>query len=304
MFHVYAIDPHVLSSWERLRYFLDSLGHAQGRLLAEFPKTWKRLVYDCLRQRGTLTSRVELRLKNMDATVFVRRPQAAYDGTCSWLENALEEHAREPFHAIVANATEGIPNATEGTPAILDADAVDATWPLWRASAGLLVPRDSEEMASVAAPLLCLSTRMVWIDPYFWPEHHNKTDVLKRVLEATRLNADVEIHARLPEDFGYPWAKSRCEQLLPQHTPSDLKLRVRFRAERDCGKRLHNRYVLTDVGGIQFGDGLEKGSVGQDDRVSALEAATWKELLNQYCEAPSAFDDVGDPIMIHGTRAR
>ena len=43
MFHEYALEPAVLSSWERTRFFLDAFGPWKGRFLAEFPRKWKNL---------------------------------------------------------------------------------------------------------------------------------------------------------------------------------------------------------------------------------------------------------------------
>jgi hypothetical protein len=68
---------------------------------------------------------------------------------------------------------------------------------------------------------------------------------------------------------------------------------------------LHNRYLLTEIGGVQFGDSVEIGSVGETDRLSILEEKTRVALWNDYVEpATTSFDRIGAAIVIRGTRQR
>jgi hypothetical protein len=61
---------------------------------------------------------------------------------------------------------------------------------------------------------------------------------------------------------------------------------------------------LTDVGGVQFGDSIERGEAAHEDRVSILEERSRADLWAKYLGTPSAFDEAGPPLVILGRRAR
>jgi hypothetical protein len=73
---------------------------------------------------------------------------------------------------------------------------------------------------------------------------------------------------------------------LPRLLPVGRTITLKCWKERDGGPRIHNRYVLTDIAGVQFGDSLEVGKEGEEDRVSILEERSWERLLKDYVDAP------------------
>lgn len=302
MFREYAIEPAVFETWQTFRYLLDGLGPDQGRLVGTVPKQWLKRVRDAIirgPEREVHKASMIERLRRLHPSTVLSRECADFDGNLPWLTSAQREHAREPFHAIIAK---------DGGEAahILDPFTIDGTNPLWANAGGVLVARDAAAITEAIAPLLRVSRRLVWIDPYFRPNAAERLSVLNMVLTATRTNAAFEIHARLgaDRDPGYTWAASECARVLPGLTPRDLALAVRFRAQRTSGPRLHNRYLLTDVGGLQFGDSPEQGAAGEEDRVSRLEIDTWQALWAQYTTSPSPFDDAGPTVTVIGIRMR
>lgn len=48
--------------------------------------------------------------------------------------------------------------------------------------------------------------------------------------------------------------------------------------------KMHNRFILTDIGGVQFGHGLDARKEGQPDRdqVHRLPENVWAEIWAQY----------------------
>lgn len=57
---------------------------------------------------------------------------------------------------------------------------------------------------------------------------------------------------------------------------------------------MHDRYLLTDMGGVQFGDSIEGGEPGHEDRLSILDEPSRTQLWNQYLGNPLAFDEAGE----------
>ena len=60
--------------------------------------------------------------------------------------------------------------------------------------------------------------------------------------------------------------------------------------ERLGGQRLHNRYILTDVGGLIFGVGLDDGGAGEIDDVSLMDRSQYELRWSQHATESRAFD--------------
>ena len=70
------------------------------------------------------------------------------------------------------------------------------------------------------------------------------------------------------------------------------------------GARLHNRYLLTDIGGVQFGDEIEVGDPGHEDRVSILDEPSRVRLWDHHTGNPPAFDPAGESLEFVGVPRR
>ena len=73
-----------------------------------------------------------------------------WDDSRSWLENAENEHAKRPFHAIIATSNPGSVAFI-----LLDSD-IDETipTPLWQAPRSMVIQRQPANMASAIRNLL------------------------------------------------------------------------------------------------------------------------------------------------------
>jgi hypothetical protein len=288
MFYEYALDPLVLSSWERVRFFLDAFGPWKGRFLAEYPKRWKKIVYDGLNCRGVEKTRIEERLRRLDKRVFSSRQGSSFDSNKPWLDNALQEHHRESFQAIIAEST-------LGNPVVLDAGAIDDEDPLWRVDSGKLIARDPQLYTKALSLLLLASSHIVLIDPYFRADQDEKLKALVAFCNLLRSRTvTLEVHFS-DGACSYSYCMDAAARVLPKQLPKDFKVKLKCWREKLNGPRLHNRYLLTNIGGIKFGDGIEEGNPGQEDHLSILDEPSREALWNQYIGASPAFDAAGTP---------
>ena len=62
---------------------------------------------------------------------------------------------------------------------------------------------------------------------------------------------------------------------------------------------LHNRYILADIGGVQFGVGLDEGDQGTTDDITLLSADSYQRRVAEYSGPRHAFDLEGE-VSIEG----
>jgi hypothetical protein len=101
MLHEFAVDPETLSTWKNAKDLLDRFGVENGRIIAEYPKRWKRLVYKICEKsyRSVDLKRIEEKLTGK--LFSAGRP---FDTGLSWLENSETQHKEKPFHAIISKS--------------------------------------------------------------------------------------------------------------------------------------------------------------------------------------------------------
>lgn len=270
MIYEFALDPNVIIDWNSFRFFIDQFGPSKGRLISRFPKKWKRMVYEALVEKKPSDldrTRIEVRLKSIDDRLLSNSRD--YSPELPWVTNAVNQHSVKPFRAIITSGK-------NAEPYLLTADEVDETNPHWRILTSRSVMRTADAMAEVVRPLLEISSEIIFVDPYFDPEKRRFRRPLERFLDAisTGTTKRIEMHFRDHDNtpFFDDQFKQTCESKLAGILPVGLELRlVRWR-EREGGKRFHDRYILTNIGGLLFPTGLDDddGDGGQQATINLL----------------------------------
>lgn len=300
MIYEYALEPALLSNWKDFRYFTEKFGVPKGRLISRFPKRWERMVLDSLSGCGEVEkARIVESLVRIQKQILSRHHE--WNDRLDWLSNAETEHSKRPFHAVVAASN---PRDREF---VLEADSLSEVNPLWCLPNLPPVQRTATDMAQRVAPLLCFSKRILFIDPHFRPNEIR----WRRPLEAFLA---VAIHGRRPgevvkvdihanDELETTFFTMQCRQCLPQIVPSGMRVRILQWRERPGGEKFHNRFILTDIGGVSFGIGLDDsdGDNGQTDDIQLLNQETYSLRFAQYAGSTPAFDPVGE-ITIEGER--
>lgn len=287
MLKEFALEPSLFNSWERFRYLTEKFGVWNGRLISRYPKRWKALVYEALKECGEIErKRIEVRLQSLDQRM-VSRHHEWNDGK-DWLLNAEAEHAARPFQAIIASAN------LRGHNDVLVYDDLDEDTVLFRVERTRQVRRKASDMADAVGSLLAIAKEVIFVDPYFDPYNPKSRNTLKAFLEkvATRPKEIplicVEFHTVYrPEiaDFS-----GECARQLPQRIPQGMEVRFVRWQELPGGEGLHNRFVLVDRGGIQLGWGLGEGKPTHSDDISLLDRDHFQTLWDHYGGGSPAFD--------------
>jgi hypothetical protein len=309
MIHAYAVDPRVAAGWtrrEELRYFRDKFGLGTPRVMLELPrfKSWKRAVYQAassLERSDLDNSRLEEIFKLL-GECLCRREGARYDGTIPWLDNAEAEFERRSFAAILAASN------PRSHPAVLLAEELGgaAENPLWNRAVGQTVSRTAVAVAGALDGLLINCRHMHFVDPHFDPSASRYCNVIEALLgkastDEPRLERAM-LHCLENE------RKPALEQFeisarkLAQRIPAGVVLEFRRWRERDGGERFHNRYLLTDLGGVQFPGGLDEGATGETDDLHLLSREQYQHRWAQFVDGNGAFELADEPEAARGLR--
>lgn len=305
MIYEYALEPELVATWgnrQDSRYFAEKFGLGQPRIVSRYPRRWKRLVLEALGRVDNVEPARVVELVQRLSEKMVHRREYVWDPGRTWSDNARAEHERAPFHAILARQN------ADGHPRVLIAAELNDATPLWAVPRAVAIARRAADMAAAVAAMLRIAEIVVFVDPYFGPDRPRHRRTLEAFLRATTDGRVVDGPARLEVQTSGDEARTgargffeaECQRRLPGCIPAGARLRVVRLVERPGGERLHNRYILTDTGGVLFGAGLDDGDEGATDDVQLLERAQYEERWRQYAGDPSAFDQPEPPVEIQG----
>jgi hypothetical protein len=141
------------------------------------------------------------------------------------------------------------------------------------------------------------------VDPHFGPENERH----RRVLEA--LMGVLANHEIVPEvvrvhclaKSTLPFFEQEARKMASR-LPMSITVAFARWKQRDGGDRLHNRYVLTDLGGVSLGVGLDAGEDGETDDLLLLPHAQYVRRWSQYVDNNGAFEPVDAPAQVQGMR--
>ena len=301
MIREYALQPEVVASWfERKQFglFVQQFGFGTGRIVSRYPDKWRELVWKAFEANFGKTSgetdktrMIEL-LKQLTSPE-IKRLGCLWNDARDWLTNAESEHARKPFHAILARD-----NPRTNTKVMCMKDVLSGTPAEWAVPNSIVVARTAESMAKCVEPMLLCATKVLLIDPHFRavkPEFNRPLAKFLRVVRDANSQISVELHTA-DRDEAPNWSTFRqeCQRHLPSYIPRGMTLIVRRWQNRPNGERLHNRYILTDIGGVTFGVGLDEGTQGATDDVTLLSAPAYSQRLGDYAGPAYAFDLEGE----------
>ena len=304
MIHAYALEPRLVASWgrrEEFRFIHDKFGLGTPRAMLELPafSKWKREVYAAALEQGLSQEdlkRVE-ELFRLLQEHKCRRAGAVYDGLLSWLENAEREYDRKPFAAILALEN---PRGHRG---VLVGSQLGPGEPRWLRDTGANPPRTPEALAVALTEMLVNCRVLHFVDPHFGPENARHRKVLEALLGVLAKHDIVpqlvRVHCLEKSDLHFfeEEAKKMAARL-----PMSITVEFARWKERDLGDKIHNRYVLTDLGGVSLGIGLDAGRENQSDDLLLLPKTVYVHRWAQFVDNNGALEQVDAPAPVRGTR--
>lgn len=275
MFKEIAVDPAaVVTSYLQFSYIIEKFGISEGRLIAAFPSKWKRFAYQAAQAhlRGTAElSRLEVRLRSLTDDAFYAKGRPGEGCAEDWLAAAIAEHKRAPFDAIIAREP-------QADPLVIEAAQLDGEHACLQPNRQWHIERVAAVMANCCAPLLSSAKHIKLIDPHFDARQSRFRRPLLEFLKCVRPGTRVDVYRGNGQ--GDQYLIDGIEHALQGALPMDAEFRL-YLLPQDA---LHNRYVLTQSGGMYFSTGLDDKGNGDilTDEVGVLEPAIWTVQWNKY----------------------
>lgn len=303
MIHAYAIDPDVAVAWCDLaafRFVYDKFGLGTPRMLLEFPKfsKWKRAVYSTARTKdlsGTDLTRLAEIFKLLGEH-RVRRAESVYNGDISWLNNAEAEYDRHPFAAIIA-----LSNPRSHDAVVLEKELGTSKNDRWNKDMADTPIRDPRVLTDAVCAMLENCSELHLVDPHFGFENKRHRVFFEELLNASMNHRKSNLHVTLhcsnksTLDF-FEESTAKVESNLPDGVTVSFK---RW-DELEGGEKFHNRYILTDLGGVGFGIGLEEGEDSETEDINLLSAKQYRLRREQFTVPGEKFDLIDEPAPISG----
>ena len=299
MIHEFAIEPEVMATWEHFNVLWLDLGVERGRLLVEYPKNWRKRVHELVDTFSKPVRANAIRSRLSDPVL--RRSKLV--GACGrpfeggdWLKNALAQQSGEqPFRAIVTR------QAGEKRPDVLVVDDFPRDEEPWVVSSQCRCPRTAEALYAVVAVLLRHSSELILVDPHFAPDEPRFVEPFARMVGCKARWKRLELHVGLPRDYREEALRDKYERRLQTLIPAGTTLTVCLWPREKEKDKLHDRFVLTERGGVQFGHGLDEGEPQETTVASLLDHELFQELREDYHPGARAF---GEPLRFSVTGRR
>ena len=304
MIYEFALEPELVATWADRqvgRYFIEKFGLGEPRLVSRYPKRWKKLVWDAFTSDDELARTRMTELLSRLSEKMVKRRTVLWESDADWLQNAENEHGRVPFHVILARVN------PRGHSAVLIAEEVGDATERWNAPRGISVARTAASMSIAVAAMLRVAEVVVLVDPHFGPENLRHRRPLEAFIKAALdgrpcgVAPRLVFHSSVDNGRTQKFFEDTSRDRLPRCIPRGLRLALIRLRQKGGGEQLHNRYILTELGGVMFGVGLDEGAQGDTDDILLLDREQYEARWRQYVDDESAFERPEPTITIEGT---
>lgn len=263
MMYEYAVSPALFDSEAHVAFLYEAFGLGSGRLISEYPhKKWDRIVRAVINQNaiGDLQRHawVEV-LVALFKRARYERPGSRWTDEISWLDNAIVEHCRSGRPGFRGILVDG---ATGAHADVVALGAGISRHPCWPCPRDKFVPRSAEAIVKAVSPLLDLSTSVILIDRNFRPGDGAYVSVLEqfaKYLESNGALRPIRQISYVVSDINLAMdeMETQCGALIPANVPRGFVIKFVVLPKQ----LLHDRFVLTDVGAVQYGQGLDEAGL-------------------------------------------
>lgn len=255
MLKEFAIEPEALADAADCRAILDMFVMGRGAYISEFPGRWKRQVYETAKliARPADLARIEIKLNSVDKRLLLPSGRE-YDSnpSLSWRDNAWRADTQTPFGCLILKSSDP---GHVSTRKVVIAEEVSSSHSEFSEMGQATIVRNAVEISSALGLLVRNARHIKFVDPYFKPGSAFEapiTAILERNIRRTGSQTTVELHTQV-ESKTRPSEDSIRECFQRIGTALGMIANVRC---HPCAE-MHNRFLLTDRGGVLLGAGFD-----------------------------------------------
>ena len=224
-------------------------------------------------------------------------------GGSQWKQSFVEEHARFPFYGILSNR-----ESTSNTLPLKN-----LTWlrgeecHLFNCPRQCTVERNSTELANLLKPLLQNAAEIRFVDPCFFaePRYKEAYDAYFHLIAQTNgvrspCIREIQVICSVGKrGHSEAYFKQKCKELA-KIIPDGIKLYIHRISEIPGGQEIHNRYILTDIGGVFLGYGTDpsRSNPKSHDDIAILERKPFIKWREAYKPHSHIFDWSEPPVIV------
>lgn len=299
----YAVEPAAIGqSWETFRYVIEKFGFTEGRLISKFPSAWPRLVMEAADAAGVAPvarKRIEEKLRTKKNLVLLKAGRNYDPNLPFWLDNAIASDAEKPFHAILVSNNLGGDRC-------ISIDELEDTHPLIHVPRTADIPRTGADLAAACSLLLVAAREIDVIDPYLFRIENANTgyrETIRHLLGVLHNSGHTNMTVRLhygnanncpPESHVLQNASNWFHGLIPP----TFSVRLTAWDEIQGGEDFHDRFILTDRGGIQIGSGLAAAGAQEHALITLLETQHSDQIRLRFAPESNVYRQFGRTVEI------
>ena len=302
MLSEYAVEPATIGAdWSTFRYLIEKFGADKGRLISRLPSKWERKVIKAAKDAGVSNVKIHSIVERLHGAKHkVADFNRVYDHEVSWIDNAVREHGGRPFRAIISSDC-----ATPCAEVLPPDDCLD-DHPLFSAPISRNVARTADEIASALHLFAVVALEIDIVDPYF-DLRSVKGDyigplalLLAKLAAAASTPKVIRVHfrsheSRPPSNILARDATTHTRGLLPP----GYRLELYEWSEVPGGEDLHDRFFLTEFGGIMIGAGLSAEGPEESATFTLLDVEHSQGLRSRFSATSTVYTRVGSVVRIN-----
>ena len=302
MLSEYAVEPTTIGAdWSTFLYLIEKFGADKGRLISRLPSKWERRVIKAATDAGVPSIKIHSIVERLHGAKHkIGNFNRVYSHETSWIDNAVREHGEKPFRAIISSV-----GATLCAEALPPDDCSDEH-PLFSAPISRDVVRTADHIARAIYLFGVVTDEIDIVDPYFdlRPAKGNYIDTLAALLAKLASAAPtpklIRVHfrsheSRPPSEILARDATAHTNGFLPP----GYCLELYEWSEVSGGEDLHDRFFLTEFGGLMIGAGLSAEGPAETATFTLLDVEHAQRLRNRFSATSTVYNKVGSVVRIN-----
>ncbi|MCY4459639.1 MAG: hypothetical protein OXC26_04435 [Albidovulum sp.] len=302
MLSEFAVEPATIGAeWSTFLYLSEKFGADKGRIISRLPSKWERKVVKAAKDAGIPNIRVSSIVERLrSAKHKIGDFNRIYNHEASWIDNAVREHGKKPFRAIISSGDAKL------CPEALPPDDCSDEHPLFNAPISQDVARTPDDIAGALVLLAAFAEEIDIVDPYF-DSRPGKGDyigplksLLARLASLAVRPKVIRVHfgthiSRPPPEILARDAPDQTRGLLPQ----GYCLELHEWSEVQGGEDFHDRFFLTEVGGLMIGAGFSAEGPAKTATFTLLDVEHAQRLRSRFSATSSVYNRVGSVVRIY-----